>query len=130
MAGANYEKGREQDYNYYKHIILHPYIFRWHCIPMGLCKRCRDVFVVRSCSLVPFLFHNLHQPHPYITLNFVFSTCSTNFFCAPGCGSSCTHWQILPCWRAGEIKCHRLTNTKVGKSDIIATVDMKCVTIV
>ena len=29
-----------------------------------------DVFVVRSCSLVPFLFHNLHQPHPYITLNF------------------------------------------------------------
>ena len=70
MAGANYEKGREQDYNYYKHIILHPYIFRWHCIPMGLCKRCRDVFVVRSCSLVPFLFHNLHQPHPYITLNF------------------------------------------------------------
>ena len=39
MSSANYER-REQDYSYYKHIILHPYIFRWHCIPMGSCERC------------------------------------------------------------------------------------------
>ena len=42
MSGANYEKGREQDYDYYKHIILHPYIFHMNPWVCSANERCRD----------------------------------------------------------------------------------------